>query len=233
MKVLWIIGGVFFVVGVGLLFGGVSWWRSNAAFAANALSAEGTVSDLVFRRSSKGSGGTYVPVIDFTTPDGNRVHVTGSSGSNPPGYSRGDKVRVLYEAKNPEHAQIDSFMERSFGPVLLTGLGTVFALVGGGVLFACVRQRKQRAWLAQNGLRVQAKFDGIDYDTSVRVNGRSPWRLLCQWQHPATQKVYIFRSDAIWFDPTPYVQRETLDVLVNADDPKQYQVDTSFLPKSG
>jgi len=233
MKFLWIIGGVFFVVGMGLLFGGVSWWRSNAAFAAHATSVEGTVSELVYRRSSKGNGGTYVPVVDFSTPDGNRIHVTGSSGSNPAAYSRGDKVRVLYDPANPQGAQIDSFGERGFGPALLTGLGTVFALVGGGVLAARVRQRKLRKWLAQNGLRVQARFEGVDYDTSLTVNGRHPWRLLAQWQHPATQKMYSFRSDAIWFDPTRYVQRETLDVIVNADDPKQYELDISFLPKNG
>ena len=232
MKALWIVGGVFFVLGIGLLFGGVAWWRSNAAFAAHAASAEGTVSDLVWRRSSKGNSGTYVPVVDFSTADGRRIHVTGSGGSNPPAYARGEKVRVLYDAANPEHAQLDTFSERHLGPAILSGLGAVFALVGGGVLAARVRQRKQRAWLAQNGLRVKAKFDGVDYDTSVRVNGRSPWRLTCQWQHPATQKVYVFRSDAIWFDPAPYVQRDTLDVLVNADDPRQYQVDLSFLPKS-
>ena len=233
MKVLWIVGGVFFVIGIGLLFGGVSWWRSNAAFAAHAASIDGTVSDLVWRRSSKGNGGTYVPVIDFTTPQGNRIHVTGSTGSNPAAYSRGDKVHLLYDPANPEHAQIDTFMERSFGPTLLSGLGAVFALVGGGVLAARVRQRKVRAWLAQNGMRVQARFEGVDYDTSLTINGKHPWRLMAQWQHPATQKVYSFRSDPIWFDPSPYVNREKLDVMVNADDPSQYQIDTSFLPKSG
>jgi len=233
MKVLWILGGVFFAIGLGMLFGGISWWRSNAAFAEHAVRAEGTVSDLMYRRNSKGSGGTYVPLIDFSAPNGSRIHITGSTGSNPAAYSRGDKVPLLYDPANPERAQIDTFMERSFGPVLLSGLGAVFALVGGGVLAARMRERKQRAWLAQNGMRVQARFEGVQYDTSLTVNNRNPWRLLAQWQHPATQKVYSFRSDPIWFDPTPYVQqRESVDVVLNADDPKQYQVDITFLPKS-
>ena len=237
MKILWVLGGVFFVIGVGLLFGGVSWWRANAAFAAHAVAGEGTVSDLLYRRSSgsgsSNKGGTYVPVIDFTAPNGSRIHITGSSGSNPPAYSRGDKVKLLYDPANPEKAVIDSFGERSAGPLILTGLGAVFALVGGGVLFARARERKQRKWLAQNGMRVQARLTGVDYDTSLTVNNRHPWRLLAQWQHPATQAVHTFRSDPIWFDPTPYAQRDTVEVVLNADDPKQYVVDTSFLPRSG
>ena len=240
MKILWVLGGLFFVIGVGMLFAGVSWWRSNAAFAEHAVAGEGTVSDLLYRRSSSSSSssssrnsGTYVPVIDFTAPNGSRIHITGSSGSNPPAYSRGDKVPLLFDPENPEKAVIDSFGERKAGPLILSGLGAAFALVGGGVLFARARQRKQRAWLAQNGMRVQARLTGAMLDTSVAVNNRNPWRLSAQWQHPATQAVHTFRSDPIWFDPTPYVQRETVDVVLNADDPKQYVMDTSFLPKAG
>jgi hypothetical protein len=232
MKILWIAGGIFLAVGLAMLAGGIALWRSNAAFAAHASSAEGTVIDLVYSSSSKGSG-TYAPVYEFAAPDGHRVRITSSGGSNPPSYARGDHVRVLFDPANPEHAHIDSFMEQMFGVLILSGMGVLFALAGGFLLRMQLRQRKVRAWLAQNGMKVRAKFEGVDYDTSLSVNGRHPWRLTCQWQHPATQKVYLFRSDPIWFDPSQFVQRDMLDVTVNADDPRQYLVDTSFLPQSG
>jgi hypothetical protein len=232
MKILWIVGSVFLVVGLGMLYGGFSFWRSNAAFAAHASSADGTVTDLAYSSSSKGKG-TYRPVVEFTAPNGSKVHITGSGGSNPPAYARGDKVRVLFDPANPEQAKIDSFMEQSFGPLILGGMGAIFGLVGGGMVGFMVRRRKVRAWLAQNGMKVRAKFEGVEYDTSLKVNGRHPWRLTCQWQHPSTQNVYLFRSDPVWFDPTSFVNREELDVLVNADNPKQYEVDISFLPKQG
>jgi len=232
MKILWIIGGIFLVVGLGLLGGAFFAWRSHANFAAHALATDGVVVDLSYSSSSKG-GGTYYPVVDFHTADGREVHVTGSVGSNPASYARGDHVRVLYEQANPERARLDSFSEAWMASLIMGGLGSVFSLIGGGIVGVQVRNRKVRAWLRQNGMRVQAKFDGVDYDTSLKVNGRSPWRLLCQWQHPVTQKVYVFRSDAIWFDPTPFAKRDRLDVLVNADNPKQYEVDISFLPAPG
>jgi hypothetical protein len=151
MKNLWIVGSLFFVIGIGMLFAGVSWWRSNAAFAEHAVAGEGTVSDLLFRRSSSSSSssssskssGTYVPVIDFTAPNGSRIHITGSSGSNPPAYSRGDKVKLLFDPENPEKAVIDSFGERKAGPLILCGLGSVFALVGGFVLYSRAQERKR------------------------------------------------------------------------------------------
>jgi hypothetical protein len=48
-----------------------------------------------------------------------------------------------------------------------------------------------------------------------------------------TQKVYIFHSARVWFDPAPFVKRESLDVLVDMDNPKRYEVDISFLPQAG
>ena len=35
----------------------------------------------------------------------------------------------------------------------------------------------------------------------------------------------------VWFDPTEFCNRESVDAVVNADDPRQYMVDTSFLPE--
>lgn len=233
MKTLWVVGIVFFLVGVGMLTGGFFLWRSNASFAAHAVHADGVVTDLDYQSSSKGKG-TYHPLVDFTAANGTVVHYTSSSGSNPAAYSRGDHVAMLYDPANPEHAQIDSFMENWFGTLMLGAFGLVSTLIGGGIIWSRLNQRKVRAWLAQNGMRSQAKFENVLYDTSLQINGRSPWRLVCQWQHPVTQKVYMFRSDPIWYDPTSFVdKREVLDVLVNMDNPKQYQVDTAFLPKAG
>ena len=231
MKVLWIVGGVFFTVGLGMAVGGGAVWRSNARFEAAAGKAEGQVVDLISYRSDKST--MYKPLVQFQTEDGREVSFSGSTGSSSPSYNRGDKVPVLYDRATPENAQIDSFMERDFVVAMLLGMGLVFSSVGGGLLAHQIKQRRVRAWLMQNGMRVEAKFTGVDYDTSLTVNGRHPWRLSCQWRHPVTGDVHVFHSDAIWFDPTEYVQRETLPVRVNADKPDEHFVDIGFLPKAG
>lgn len=231
MKFLGQLGGTSLLIGLGLLFGALFFWHSSAIFIAHAATAEGVVVDLAYSSSSKGGG--YAPVVKFTTVNGHALQMTGSVFSRPSRYSRGDRVRVFYDRARPEQAQIDAFMDTWFLPLVMGGIGLVFTLSGCGAIFVHQRQRKVREWLAQNGMRVQAKLEGINVDTSLSVNGRNPWRLSCQWQHPVTQKVYLFRSDPLWFDPAPFVKRDQLDVLVNMDNPGQYQVDTSFLPTAG
>ena len=49
---------------------------------------------------------------------------------------------------------------------------------------------------------IQAKVVECYRDTSVRVNGRSPWRVVCQATHPATGKLHSFKSEAVWIDPS-------------------------------
>ncbi len=230
MKRIRFISVLFFIIGLGLLAAAFAFWRSFANFQARATRTEGTVTELSYHHSSK--GGSYYPEVEFKTPDGRIVHFSGSTGSNPSSYSRGEHVQVLYDPASPEQAKIDSFSEKWLGPLLLGGLGLGFALIGGGMLFAPLFRRRSYEWLKLNGMRVQAKYEGVT-SGNMKVNGRSSYRLKCQWQHPVTQLVYVFLSDNIWFDPAPYVKRDTLEVLVNADNPKQYHVDISFLPKAG
>jgi hypothetical protein len=229
MKIFKLIGVIFFAIGAALLIAAFFVWRSAAGFADHATTADGIVTDLVHSGSSR----SVAPVVEFTTVDGRKVQITGSISSSPPAYDRGERVRVLYDAANPNAARIDSKLEMWFLPLLFGGLGAIFASIGGGFLAYVVRTRKLRDWLAQNGMRVKAKFEGVIYDTSLTINNRHPWRLTAQWQHPITQKVYTFRSDAIWFDPSEFVKRDQLDVLVNADNPKQYVIDIAFLPQAG
>jgi hypothetical protein len=77
---------------------------------------------------------------------------------------------------------------------------------------------------------VQAAYAGAFYEKTYKVFDRTPYRLMCRWQHPTTQESYLLRSDRIWFDPYPFVKRESLDVVINLENPKQYYVDISFLP---
>lgn len=221
---------LFLAIGLALLAGAGYVWRNHAQLAAHGQRAEGIVTDLVYHSSSRGSG-TYAPTVEFTA-DGRVIRIDGS-GSNPPAFTRGEHVKVLYPAGNPEAGRIDSFSENWLLILILGGIGLVFALIGGGVVYSALRTREVNKWLALNGMRVQARFEEVQHDTSLKVNGRSPWRLVCQWQHPVTRKVYVFNSAHLWFDPTAFVKRDTLDVLVDMDNPRRYQVDTSFLPEAG
>lgn len=229
-KALWIAGGIFGLAGLGMLVGGGFMARNTLAFRARAVSAEGVVVDLIQKRDSKGSS-TWSPEVEYRTADGETRTYVSSSSSNPPAWDRGEKVTLRYDPDNPERVRLDGFMDNWFGPTILGGMGAVFSLVGFGIIAAAIRKRRMLAWLESNGMRVQAQYTGVVRDTSVKVNGRSPWALTAQWQHPASGEIHTFQSEPVWFDPTDFVQRDTLDVVLDADDPSRHRVDIAFLPK--
>jgi hypothetical protein len=63
------------------------------------------------------------------------------------------------------------------------------------------------------------------------VNGRSPYHIISQSPDPASNTVRVFESENIWFDPSEYIKEETIDVLVDPNNPRKYVMDISFLPK--
>ena len=113
--------------------------------------------------------------------------------------------------------------------------GIIFFVLGLAFLAAVSRRRRDRAWLAENGRVIEADIVGVQYDTRVRVNGRCPLVLQCQAVNPADGKVYVFESDSLWFDPTPFLDGQTtIPVLVDPDDYHRYQMLTAgILPEKG
>ena len=225
-----VVGAVFGVIGLGLLIGAFFALSSTLSFRSRSTAAGGVVEDLI---SSRGSSGNtlYKPVVQWTDAKGGKHRLTGSVASSPSSYSRGEKVTVRYLADNPEGARLDSFTENWLLTLVLGLIGTAFAASGVGVGAYAWRQIKNLEWLKAHGTRIQAKFTGVVNDPRTKVNGRSPWRLTAQWQDPSNGSIRTFQSDAIWYDPTEYVKRESLDVLVNPDKPSVYTVDVGFLPK--
>ena len=68
------------------------------------------------------------------------------------------------------------------GPVILGGLGGLFSLIGGGMVFVPMLSRRRADELRQHGMAVQTEFQSIEQNTSLTVNGRSPWRIVSQWK---------------------------------------------------
>ena len=218
---------IFGLIGVAMLAGAALALSSTLSFRSNSKRAEGVVVDLDW------SKGGAKPVVEWRDSKGGVHRVTGGVSSRPPSWSKGEKADVRYDPGNPDHARIDGFLENWFVAMILGILGTVFTGVGAGFGIYGWVQKRNREWLRVNGQRIQAKFTGVDLNRGLKVNGRSPWVLTAQWQDPKSGLLYAFRSESIWFDPSPYVKGEALDVLINASKPSMYWVDIGFLPKQG
>lgn len=236
MKVLKLISVVFSVIGVGMLAGSIFIFSNTTRFIAGAAEAGGKVIDLERTRSSSSSSSRssstmYRPVVEFTTATGKRIEFVSSVGSSPPSHRVGEAVTVLYNPADPSKARIKSFFQLWFGFLIVFFLGLVFAAIGLGMIFVRSRGRQRAEWLRQHGRRMKTAYKGVELNQSLRVNGRSPYHIITQSSDPTSNSVRVFESENIWFDPSEYIKSETIDVLLDPNNPKKYVMDTSFLPK--
>jgi hypothetical protein len=110
----------------GSLFAGVAAYLyfQQANLEKNGLQTEGIVIALV--DSSDSDGTTYAPVYQFKTRSGRVFEVQSNNYSNPPAYTLGQRVTVLYLPESPTQAQI-----KGEGWLLMV----IFGAVGGLDLF--------------------------------------------------------------------------------------------------
>ncbi|MCD9031136.1 hypothetical protein LDO32_05250 [Luteimonas sp. Y-2-2-4F] len=81
-------------------------------------------------------------------------------------------------------------------------------------------------------MRIEADLIGVEDNRDGEAGtSRLPFRIVSQWRDPSTAKIHVFTSDDIWFDPTAYVDRARIPVLIDRRDPGRYLVDLSFLPQ--
>ena len=120
-------------------------------------------------------------------------------------------------------------------PMIHVGLGAVFLILSISFVIYLSRRAATEKRLLENGTRIQANIDDVTLNYSVRVNMRHPYVIQCSWLDSQTQKVYVFHSDSIWYNPMPYLgELTTLPVYIDPDNPKRYVVDTEgILPPKG
>lgn len=117
-------GLIFVALGAGLLAGAAFAWLHTRRFVAGAAPGFGEVVGL---REHNDEGVSYSPVIRFSGPGGRAVEFTDNVSTNPPGYSVGDRVKILYDPASPKRARIASTFR-------LYLLATALGVVGGGFL---------------------------------------------------------------------------------------------------
>ncbi|QSI31377.1 hypothetical protein GNX71_18045 [Variovorax sp. RKNM96] len=112
----------------------------------------------------------------------------------------------------------------------LTIMGVIFAGIGGGIIAFGRWSAQKEADLRQNGQLIEAEFQEVELNGSLEVNGENPYRIVAKWHDTANNRLHVFRSANLWFDPTDYVP-EWIPVYIDRNNPKRYHMETSFLPR--
>jgi len=231
MDALKLIGAIFTLASIALMGGGGYAYHQTKKFLENSVVATGIVVDLVPSSSSSGPNRTYAPVVQFKTHRGKTIMARGSIGSYPPSYKKGDEVRVRYDPKDPLDISIDTFFELWFLPMILLGMGSVFGMVGMPMVLGSVLSARKIEWLRENGQVIMTEYQSVVLNQSERRGSQHPYQIVSQWLDPTANKVYVFRSRNLYFNPEKYIQTAQIPVRIDPQNPKKYWMDTSFLPE--
>jgi hypothetical protein len=218
----------FLGVGILLLLLGLALWSKTRSFVARAATAQGTVTELIEVLDKDGGSSTFKPVVKFVNPAGEEIRFTSSYSSRPPAYEVGETVDVLFVRGD---ARIKGFGSLWLGPLIMGGLGAAFTAIGLSIFLVSRANARKADYLMAYGNAIQTDVQGVVYNTDLTVNGRHPWRITSQWLDPVPNKLRVFHSADLWFDPTRFVTSKQVTVLLDPKDPKRYHMDVSFLPE--
>lgn len=130
------VGVIFLIVGLSIASaGGYCFWTTQD-FLRNGLRSTGTVVGMRRPPASRYS----LPVVQFETEDHNVITAVCKTGTNPPRHKVDDTVTVIYRAAAPEDIFLDDPVELWLLPSIFGGIGSIFVLVGGGMLIFSIRK---------------------------------------------------------------------------------------------
>lgn len=102
--------------------------------------------------------------------------------------------------------------------------GLIFLVIGLVFLVIKIRKKQRCSRLLQAGSYVMAEIMETKINYHVRVNGRSPYVVECQYRD-MFGNVHIFKSRCLYFNPEPLFRDRMVRVYVEGDDYKHYYVD--------
>lgn len=224
----------FAVVGVLIFLFSVVLAKGTLSFISNSEVTTGEVIGL-------SSGSTKRSVIRYVVENngGNSEKYSGeyivesSVGSNPPQHKIGDAVSIRYKMDNPGDSKVNSFLELWFAVIVTGILAVTFMSIGFGMIGYSFYRKKVLEKLKVIGVKIETVYQGVERNSSVSVNGKIPYQIVSHFKDTSANKIYIFKSDNLWFDPSDYIQTKNISVLVDPQNYKKYHMDISFLPKIG
>lgn len=111
-------------------------------------------------------------------------------------------------------------------PIIFSGMGFIFFLVGTAILFFKIRKNKLIKKLITDGNYVMAECIGTVFNANIRINGRRPYYVECHYFDSYSGLDYIFRSENIFVNPN--IPKGTMiQVYVQENNFKNYYVDIS------
>lgn len=139
------------------------------------------------------------------------------------GMYEGKEIELLCDPEKPW--SITTSFSGIMGSIVLLLIGIVFVLISVIPLVVMARKKRQNRKLMENGHVLHAVVENIDYNTSLRINGRHPYVIICSYRDEYKDITYRFKSKNLWTDPSVvFPVGSNIDVYVMPDNFKKYYV---------
>ena len=116
--------------------------------------------------------------------------------------------------------------------LILPGIGLIFLVIGGTGIFIKINRRNLGKRLKENGELIYADYVETIINTSYSVNGRYPYKIICEWTNPVDSEEYMFKSRNIWSNPEDIIEEKNIKqfpVYIDKNNKKKYFVDIDIL----
>lgn len=206
--------------------------KNNMSFMENSVVTEGMIVDIITERESGSSSRSdrLYPVVRFINERGSVVEFQSSSSLQ--SIVTGSIVEVRYLPGKENTAVISDSLLNIWGDsIVLSLFALIFGVLGGfWVAFGAkdgINEKRAMSYSKE----INAKVNGVRKNHSFSYNGKHPFLVEAQWLNPDTNRVHLFKSKNLWYDPSQFLKSE---VLIKADpnNLKKYWMDISFLPEN-
>lgn len=211
-------GGIFLAVGIVICM--TTFDPNNVKIDTTAV-----ITEITTRRDSDGD--THYDVFVEYDVDGKRYESELNFYSS--GYYEGKAIDIYYLEKNPNEVGTHSGDYMVF---MFPAFGLLFFSIGIGIVISNIAKKINNKKLKENGTCVYATYTETVYNTSYTVNGRSPYYIVCSWTNPSDGKMYMFKSNNVWFNPEPLIRQSnvtTFPVYIDETNPKKYFLDVDAI----
>lgn len=219
-------GVIFMIVGMVFLIVGIIFGISRINYD-NKVNTTAVITEITSYRGSNGNRKYDVYVSYYVNGKEYNSKLGGYSSS----FYEGKEIEIYYDKDNPTRIGMKSI---DFLFLIFLGMGIIFAMIGGILLYKRGYKERLGIKLKENGETIYASYVETVLNTAYSVNGRHPYNIICEWKNTVDGKKYLFKSQNIWGNPENSIREKNVEIFpvyINPNKIEQYVVDVDEITK--
>lgn len=216
------------IIAIALIIGGIFLIIRNSHFKERAVKVTGKIVEKNTERywdSSDDEYRTRTTIYVSFELDGKQYDYVRLGENTKKG--EGDRITLYVDKDDPSNISTST---KPVAGITLICMGVFVLCMTVPTIISILRKRGRAKNLLEQGVVISATVEAVDYDTSLTVNGKNPYQIICSYVDESTGKRYTFKSDSVWENINEVLNPgDLVRVYVQPNDYNQYHVDVETL----